>query len=164
MPGESTFHLLLLRHAEAEMALPGQADAERALSAHGRAQAVQAGHWLRDEQPSPDLLLCSPALRTRQTLDGVAAAGCRLPPARFEPAIYEASLGQLLGVIEDARAAHVQARRLWLIGHNPGLEQLLAHFAADARLRPMPVAAIAVLDFGHAVAAGGGRLAAWRVP
>ena len=63
--------LILLRHAHAEPASTGQADLDRPLSAVGLAEAEAAGKWLKDNNLQPDCVLCSPARRTRETLEAV---------------------------------------------------------------------------------------------
>ena len=141
--------VVLLRHAHAVYPSGWQADAQRPLSKIGRDEAFAAGNWLRENCTAPDVVLCSTALRTRETLVQLARAGCVLPAPEFEPRIYEASLGDLLEVIEMRMRAKRQPTRLWLIGHNPGLEQMLFHLDAAAHLHAMPPAGIAHLTFDH---------------
>lgn len=121
-----TRRLLLLRHAEAAPPPAGDfsetADLARPLTAAGRAAAQRCGAWLRQHTFSPDLVLCSPSVRTRQTLEGLLPF--QQPPAfptRFCPEIYEAPPEALLAQI---RTAPVQARTVLLIGHNPGISAL----------------------------------------
>ena len=135
--------LILLRHAHAESSMPGQADLDRPLSAVGLSEAEAAARWLREQGLRPDRVLCSPARRTRETLDAVltdpAGIDCRL-----EEAIYEATPGTLAGLVD----AHADVDRLLLVGHNPGLEQLVAlmHSGQSGDYRGMPPAGIAVLS------------------
>ena len=63
--------LVLLRHAHAESAAPGQDDFDRPLSRDGLAEAEAAGAWLRKQSWTPDLIVCSPARRARETLEQV---------------------------------------------------------------------------------------------
>ena len=134
--------LILLRHAHAEPALPGQADFDRPLSAEGLAEADAVATWLRDKALVPDRVLCSPARRARETLDAVMEVVGSLDK-RLEAAIYEAMPGTLAGLID----AHRDADRLLLVGHNPGLERLVAllHSGQSGDYRGMPPAAVAVL-------------------
>lgn len=141
--------LVLLRHAHAAPPSGWQADAQRPLSPSGRDDALAAGRWLAGNGACADAVLCSPALRTRETLVQLARAGCALPEPEFEPRIYEASLGDLLELIETRLEAQPGLERLWLIGHNPGLEQVLSHLDAAARLHAMPPAGIARLRFAQ---------------
>ena len=66
--------LILLRHAHAESAVPGQDDADRPLSLQGQAEAEAAGRWLRDHGHVPDRVVCSTARRARETCAGAMAA------------------------------------------------------------------------------------------
>ena len=63
--------LILLRHAHAEPPDAGQADLDRPLSPEGLAEAEAAGRWLAEQGLVPDCVLCSPARRTRETLEAV---------------------------------------------------------------------------------------------
>lgn len=133
--------LILLRHAHAEQADAGQDDARRPLSPTGQQEARDAGAWLRDQGLRPDRVLCSPATRTRQTLEALGDIGS--PELREDSRIYEASVGDLIALAD----AHRDANRLLLVGHNPGLEQLAAlmHSGQSGDYRGMPPAGIAVL-------------------
>ena len=66
--------LILLRHAHAEPGAAGQADFDRPLSSQGLAEAEAAGRWLADQGLVPDRVLCSPARRTRETLEAFVSA------------------------------------------------------------------------------------------
>ena len=134
--------LILLRHAHAEPAVPGQADFDRPLSAEGLAEAEAVAAWLRDKALVPDRVLCSPSRRTRETLDAVIEAVGNLDK-RLDASIYEATPGTLAGLVD----AHRDAERLLLVGHNPGLERLVALLSSgqSGDYRGMPPAAVAVL-------------------
>lgn len=134
--------LILLRHAHAESATPGQTDLDRPLSAEGNAEAEAAGRWLQEHGLVPDLALCSPARRARATLEAVLAR-VGYVDQRLDGEIYEASPGALAGLVDR----HREAGRLLLVGHNPGLERLVAlmHSGQSGDYRGMPPAGIAVL-------------------
>ena len=155
--------LILLRHAHAEPPQPGQADLDRPLSAEGLAEADAVATWLRAKSLVPDRALCSPARRTRETLDAVMeVVGCL--DKCLEPAIYEAMPGTLAGLLDN----HRDAERLLLVGHNPGLERLLAllHSGQSGDYRGMPPAAVAVLTLpdGAALEPGAATLSAFWWP
>lgn len=155
--------LLLLRHAEAMAAGPNGRDSERPLSMHGEAQARAAGTWLAEHGAAPDALLCSPARRAQMTADAAARA-LRVPAPLFLPAIYHATPGELLSLIETHAPA---ARQILLVGHNPGLEQLLALLTEgrSADGRGMSPATVAWLEFdGDALEPGAARLRALWSP
>jgi phosphohistidine phosphatase SixA len=150
--------LILLRHAHAQSASPGQDDAQRELSPRGLDEATAAGHWLAIHQALPARVLCSPTQRTRQTLDR-ALDGAE---ARIEPSIYEASAGQLVALIED----HTDAPRLLLVGHNPGFETLIALLTTGQTgdFRGLPPAGIAWIELDGAIEPGAGKLKAFWAP
>ncbi|HET6604868.1 MAG TPA: histidine phosphatase family protein [Xanthomonadaceae bacterium] len=154
--------LILLRHASAEPLAAGQADADRSLSERGRHEAEASGRWLAEHELLPERTVCSPSARTRQTAE-LAGAGLGGLDVVEDARIYEATPGELIRVID----AHADCGRLLLVGHNPGIEQLLALLtegASDAG-RGLPTSGVAVLDFdgGTAVEPGCAQLVAyWR--
>lgn len=155
--------LLLLRHAEAMQAGPDGRDIERPLSMHGEAQARAVGTWLAERGAEPDAVLCSSARRAQMTADIVCMSltGCR---AQFLPAAYQATPGELLLVFENHAP---DARQILLVGHNPGLEQLLALLTEGRSVdaRGMPPAALAWIDFADdALEPAHGRLRALWSP
>lgn len=155
--------LILLRHAHAEPAAPGQDDFDRPLSLQGQAEAEAAGRWLREHGYLPDRVVCSPARRTRETCEAVLGA-LGYAELRQEPRIYDATPGRLIQVAED----HRDLGRVLLVGHNPGLEQLVALLSSgqSGDFRGMPAGAIAVLSLPDELAMEPGiaRLAAFWWP
>ena len=119
--------LLLLRHAKSSRNDATLADFDRPLSGRGRKDAPRMGALMAARGWTPDHAIVSPALRTRQTWDlmrpalGEVATHC-------DETIYEAAPEAILAAI---RAAPPGARRLLVIGHNPGLEDLSAILASD---------------------------------
>jgi len=114
--------LTLLRHAQAEPVRAGASDRERQLDRRGHSEAADAAQRLADTTPLPDLLLVSPAVRTRQTADCVMRhlALARLA-LRLDESLYLAEpevLLDALGLCPDA------AQHILVVGHNPGLSAL----------------------------------------
>ena len=103
-------------------------DKDRPLAERGHADAPLMGAWIRAHDLVPDLVVCSTARRTRETWAGVAAELGRDVPVTFDAAIYEATTARILSVI---RRTPGTPRRLMLIGHNPGFEDLSADLARD---------------------------------
>ncbi|AWH47789.1 SixA phosphatase family protein [Isoptericola jiangsuensis] len=136
--------LILLRHAHAEPATPGQADLDRPLSPVGLAEAEAAGKWMKENNLLPDCVLCSPSRRTRETLEAVLAA-IGYVEKRLEDRIYEATPGTLAALVDERR----DLDRVLIVGHNPGLERLVALMTegTSSDYRGMPPAAVAVLGF-----------------
>jgi phosphohistidine phosphatase len=134
--------LILLRHAHAETAGPGQDDLDRALSRQGVAEAEAAGRWLKEHGYLPDRVLVSPARRTRETLEEVLRQ-LGYVEQRQDQRIYDATPGTLMQVADELR----DIARVMLVGHNPGLEQMAALLSSgqSGEFRGMPAGAIAVL-------------------
>ncbi|MFD5075288.1 SixA phosphatase family protein [Streptomyces sp. NPDC058371] len=140
--------LVVLRHAKSAWPV-GVDDHERPLAPRGRRDAPAAGRALAETDLLPDLALCSTALRARQTWELAAGQWGTPPPVRFEPRLYAAGLPDLLDAVH---AVPDPVRTLLLIGHNPGLEELVLELAGDclddtlavARAK-FPTSAVAVL-------------------
>ncbi|MDG4773962.1 histidine phosphatase family protein [Solwaraspora sp. WMMD792] len=131
--------IVLLRHAKAEQ--PEQmADEQRGLTPHGHSDAAHAGQWLAEHQLWPQLVLCSPARRTRQTWQEVSAAGPPAP-ARFEPLLYGGTAVDLLGLV---RQLDDSVSRVLIVGHNPTVSYASALLdpvgASDSGLRTCGIA------------------------
>src|SRR5579875_2593475 len=108
--------LLLLRHAKAVPQEEGGSDRDRALEPRGRRAAQAVARWIADRRLAPELVLCSPSLRTRQTLDIVAPSLPRPPQILFEDGLYLANATQLLGRLRRLPEALAS---IMLVGHNP---------------------------------------------
>lgn len=120
--------LVLLRHAKAEPAA-GKPDIDRRLTSRGHADAAAAGAWLGSQGYRPDLVICSPARRTRQTWHAVAVALSEAPTVRYELGVYDGTAAELLGLVQ---AAPEETTSVLLIGHNPTISQLSALLDPDA--------------------------------
>jgi phosphohistidine phosphatase len=161
--------LVLLRHAKSDW--PDVADHERPLAKRGRRDAPAVGRWLGESGYLPDAVVCSTALRARETwaLAGealAAAASCAPPAVRFEPRIYEATV---LGLLMLVREFSPQWQTVLVVGHNPGMAELTIGLAGAEPEPPLafPTAFAAVLglpgDWAD-TAQGEGRLLAFTVP
>jgi phosphohistidine phosphatase len=115
--------LVILRHAKADRP-GGVPDIERPLTSRGHADAAVAGAWLATRGYRPDLVLCSPSRRTRQTWHGVAVALKGEPPVvRYENVLYEDGPGHLLDLV---RGAGSEFGTVLVVGHNPTVSLLSA--------------------------------------
>ncbi|MEU9208042.1 histidine phosphatase family protein [Streptomyces sp. NPDC048415] len=119
--------LVVLRHAKSAWPA-GVPDHERPLAPRGRRDAPAAGRALAGADWLPDLALCSTALRARQTWELAAEQWSTPPPVRLEARLYGADVPEL---IEAVREVPEHVRTLLLIGHNPGLEELILELAGD---------------------------------
>lgn len=155
--------IYLLRHAHAEAQAAGQSDFDRPLSELGRRQAAQSAQWLKSHISPATRVLCSPSVRTQQTLQALKDQLEGLQP-RIEASIYEASPGALLMLLDR----EFDARELLLVGHNPGLESAVALLSAGRsnEARGMAVGAIAHLRLrdGAAIEPGAAELISFWSP
>lgn len=167
---ENGRELLILRHAKSAWDSPAATDFERPLNGRGKRDAPRIGTWLLAQGLQPDHVVASPARRARQTVRRVCRALGRDPASvDWQPRIYLASLPTLLTVLADCPVA---ARRVLLVGHNPGLEELLEYLggpglppAADGkRLPTATLARVALPNDWAALGPGSGRLLAWLQP
>jgi phosphohistidine phosphatase len=147
--------LILLRHAQADDSRPGGHDIDRTLTAAGERQAQNVGKFLRDQGIEVDAVLCSSAVRARQTLDQLTQAG---EPGRVEVSeeYYNAGADTLLDALRGLPADTAVAL---LVGHAPGVPGLAIELAdpessdPDAMAvleRRFPAAAVARLEFAGA--------------
>lgn len=161
--------LLLLRHAKSRWDQPGAEDHERELNERGLAAAPKVGRLLRSRDLGPDLALCSTAARARRTWDLAAAELGQdgVPPVQHLRTLYLAEPERMLDLVRRQDAA--AARRLVLVGHNPGMHALALGLVgageptARARLaEKFPTAALARIGFPdddwRAAALGRGEL------
>ena len=151
--------LLILRHGKSDWGLP-LADFDRPLKKRGKRAARRIGRWLREGGVLPDLVVTSPARRAIDTAR-LCAKELNLSPESLhrDERIYEAGLDALLAVVDGLPDV---AERVLLVGHNPGLEELLRALARTppplaANGKLLPTASLARLAFdgvwGQAAAA-----------
>jgi phosphohistidine phosphatase len=153
----------LLRHAKSSSKDPTLRDRDRPLAGRGRRAAKAIARHLREERINPDLVLCSPALRARQTLERVEPELGR-GAVRVEPQLYGTGLDELLKVL---RGLPDRIESVMLVGHNPTLQELAVALAGRSQeLAPIeakfPTGALATLVFPESrwreVAPGTGQL------
>jgi phosphohistidine phosphatase len=143
--------LYLLRHAKSSWADPTLPDPDRPLAPRGRRDAKRIANHLARLEIEPELILCSPAQRTRETLQLLRPALGASPTVRLEADLYAASSPSLL---ERVRAVPETTASVMLIGHNPGLHELaLVLASAGAELERLeatfPTAALATLTLAN---------------
>lgn len=116
-------NLLIIRHAKASWDQPGLGDFDRPLNKRGEHDAPLMGQFLAREGLRPDLILTSPAVRAVSTAYAIARK-LDMDDANTvqEPSIYAADVSDLLDVV---RGIDDSFTRVFLIGHNPGLHDLV---------------------------------------
>lgn len=154
--------LILLRHAEAVPIETTGDDQERPLSARGEQEAQAAGLWLAAHGVRPERVLCSPTRRTDETTRLALAAIDSAPVPQMAREIYDASPGELLALLDQ----YADAGTVMLVGHNPGIERLVALLVEGRsdEFRGMPPGALAVLHLNGSLEPGNARLDAFWSP
>lgn len=142
--------LAVLRHAKSDWPA-GVPDHLRSLAKRGRRDAPAVGRWLRGQGLTPDLVICSPSQRTRETWDLVHAELGDSARVTYDDRVYAAGVPDLLAVL---REIHDETDTVLLVGHNPGAEGLAETLAGGGdgeALRRMehkfPTSGVAVLRF-----------------
>ncbi|NOZ51645.1 MAG: histidine phosphatase family protein [Gammaproteobacteria bacterium] len=120
-----TPQLLILRHAKSDWVGSHLDDFDRPLSTRGANDAPRIGQWLVTNKFEPDLIMSSPALRAKQTVQAIVKE-LEYPQDKliFDKNLYLADLQNLLNIIAQCSSS---VARLLIAGHNPGLETLLKY-------------------------------------
>ena len=132
--------LILLRHGKSDWS-GGEPDHLRPLAKRGRRQVPEAGRWLAENIGVIDLAIVSPAERTRETWRLAAAELTVRPTVREDDRVYAGTAGALLDVLRELPE---EVATVVLVGHNPGVEDLVA--SLTGRWVSMPTSALAVID------------------
>lgn len=155
--------LYVLRHAKSDWgeAVP---DFDRPLNQRGRKAAKAIGGEMKERGIIPDLVISSPAVRARETIERVLEAFGEEVGLTGDHRIYEASTATLMDVV---RGAPEEVERLMIVGHNPGFHDLVIRLTEPSALREeaeqkFPTAALAEIRFDvvrwEEIAPGNGRL------
>jgi phosphohistidine phosphatase len=121
--------LFLLRHAKSSWKDETLADFERPLNRRGKRAAETMGDYFRSEGIVPELIVCSPALRARETLELVSKRAKWSTEIRYDQRIYEASGMRLAEVVSQI---DTDRKTALLVGHNPGMEELVLLLTAES--------------------------------
>jgi len=136
--------LTLVRHAKSSWRDPDLADHERPLSGRGKNDAPRMGERLRIRRVRPSLIATSTAKRALQTAQIVAdSLGYPREFLHIEPALYLADPAAILAVVG---AQDEGFSDLMLVGHNPGLTELVNGLLPDLRLNNLPTAGVVAME------------------
>ncbi len=133
--------LLILRHAKSDWGDSSLDDWQRPLSGRGINDAPRVGEMLRERSSIPDLIITSDAIRARSTAEAAAEAAGYTGEILLEPDLYLATPDAIVDVLNSV--ADDSAGAVMIVGHNPGLEGLIAQLSGD--FQPMPTAALVQL-------------------
>lgn len=162
-----TLRLILIRHAKSSWGDPAVADVDRKLNNRGQRSAALIGEWLASRGHAPDEVLCSAAVRTRQTWEGIAPFLPEPAAVRYEPALYHADPETMLAALRAATG-----RVVMMLGHNPGIAEfarrLLSAPPPHREFARFPTGATLVADFDapgwQVLRPGSGRTVDFVVP
>ncbi len=140
--------LYILRHAKSSWKTDGLDDFHRPINGRGRKAAPTIGSYMQQHGIQPDLILCSAAVRARETLALILPALDGEPTIEIEEDLYLASAETLL---DRLRRLGDGPDGVMLIGHNPGLHDLALALAAPGEMKvpaeKYPTAALTELAF-----------------
>jgi phosphohistidine phosphatase len=124
--------LYILRHAKSDWGSDAKSDFDRPLAKRGKKDAPSMGKWLAKQNLKIDFIVSSPAERAKQTIYAVVKElGISKKEIHYNEKIYMASLETLLQVLEESPK---KAKKVMLVGHNPGLDDLLQYLVKDPPL------------------------------
>lgn len=138
--------LFILRHAKSSWKDARIADFQRPLNRRGQRAADLVGKLIKEKTLKPDLVLSSPAVRAAETIGIVLESARLLVELQYEDQLYLASCERLLQVVSELPDDREQ---VLLIGHNPGLEELLHRLTGIAEHLPTAALGKIVLDVAH---------------
>jgi phosphohistidine phosphatase len=134
--------LMLMRHAKSDWHDASLSDFERPLNRRGQEAVPIMAKWLEQQGASVDAILASEAIRARQTVEGM------IENLGWKGAVFwrqELYLAPPATLVSEITKVPNQFQSLLLVAHNPGLEQLVAHWSGQ--WQPFPTAAIAIFEF-----------------
>lgn len=143
-----TRRLILMRHGKSDWDAGTLSDFDRPLARRGEKEVPRMARWLRDQKLIPGHIVSSPALRARQTtLLVVKELDCKHEDIEWRRDIYEAGMPRLLEALADLKRT---APLTLMVGHNPGMEDLVRHLAEGSTLpkeeKLLPTAAVICLE------------------
>lgn len=117
--------ITLMRHAKSSWANANQSDYDRPLNKRGNRDAPEMARRLVERKTIPTLILCSSAKRTIETAEHLLDVfGAPTPQIEYLKSLYLAPPEALLDALESA----VESNHIMILAHNPGIEELSAHF------------------------------------
>ena len=125
--------VLVLRHAKSSWKHPDLTDHERPLNKRGKRDAPSIGRLLKREHLVPDIIISSTAIRARATAEAVAKASGYKGDITFNGSLYAAGPQAYIDALHDSSDEYV---RVLIIGHNPGLEELVEILTGEIHLMP----------------------------
>ena len=135
--------VLILRHAKSSWKNPELTDHDRPLNKRGKRDAPQMGKLLKNQRLVPEAIVSSTAIRARATAELVAkASGYKGGEITLNNSLYAAGPQAYLDALHDLSDDYVRAM---IVGHNPGLEELVEMLTGEIHI--MPTCSLAYVKF-----------------
>jgi len=117
-------YLYIMRHAKSDWSSPQKSDFDRPINKRGTRNAIRIGGWMNENNHTPQKIISSPALRAKETIELVAEqiSKFNLEDLTYEDELYLAGFTQLIEFINTYKD---KVQSLMLVGHNPGIENLV---------------------------------------
>ena len=117
-------YLYIMRHAKSDWSGPQISDFERPINKRGTRNAIRVGQWMNENNHIPQKIISSPALRAKETIELVTEQITKfnLEDLTYEDELYLAGFTQLIEFINTFKD---KVQSLMLVGHNPGIENLV---------------------------------------
>ena len=117
-------YLYIMRHAKSDWSGPQISDFERPINKRGTRNAIRIGGWMNENNHIPQKIISSPALRAKETIELVTEqiSKFNLEDLTYEDELYLAGFTQLIEFINTYKD---KVQSLMLVGHNPGIENLV---------------------------------------
>ena len=125
--------LLLLRHAKSSWDDPSLADHDRPLKPRGIKAAQRMGRLLLEHGLQPEAVLCSTAVRTRETLRLVLEESGLHPPVGYSERLFHCPPSEFALTLQQVDSG---VKTVLLVGHNPGLEEFLSQLTGHRETLP----------------------------
>jgi len=117
-------YLYIMRHAKSDWSGPQISDFERPINKRGTRNAIRVGQWMNENNHIPQKIISSPALRAKETIELVTEQITKfnLEDLTYDDELYLAGFTQLIEFINTYKD---KVQSLMLVGHNPGIENLV---------------------------------------
>lgn len=157
--------LVVIRHAKSSWKDRQLRDRDRPLNKRGKSDLLAIGAVIAQTLPGPDIVLASPAKRTRQTVKGIQSqADFASAVVRYVERIYDAGYRDLLDLLSELRDGE---KTVYLVGHNPAVTDLV-NFVGDVELSNLPTCGVACILFSREswkiLQQGEGKLCWYDIP
>lgn len=134
--------LLILRHAKSDWGAGVQTDFDRPLNQRGNKNKLQIGEFIKEKNLLPELILTSPANRAQETAKAIHGFCTDITGFQCENELYLANLETLLKYIAQLDD---RLKRVMIVAHNPGLEDLVKYLLPQLLFFEMPTAGLVII-------------------